>query len=66
MFYRVEFDFASDTIMEYARILAAEDGHRTRAQNAQPEILNILDRDNFDLRNTIVRLQFKFGGEETP
>ncbi|KAL7805530.1 hypothetical protein V8C44DRAFT_222594 [Trichoderma aethiopicum] len=61
MFYRLEFDFASDTIMEYKQMLKAEDGHRSRAQNPQPEILNILDRSSFDLRNAIVRLQFRFG-----
>ncbi|PTB61329.1 hypothetical protein BBK36DRAFT_1164168 [Trichoderma citrinoviride] len=61
MFYRLEFDFASDTIMEYKQMLKAEDGHRSRAQNHQPEILNVLDRSRFDLRNAIVRLQFRFG-----
>lgn len=65
MFYRLEFDFASDTIMEYKQMLKAEDGHRSRAQNHQPEILNVLDRSRFDLRNAIVRLQFRFGGKES-
>ncbi|PTB69529.1 hypothetical protein BBK36DRAFT_1187439 [Trichoderma citrinoviride] len=62
MFYRLEFDFASDTIMEFPVILKAEDGHRDRAQNVQPVIPYNLDRSNHDFRNTIVRLQFTFGG----
>ncbi|KAH0498024.1 hypothetical protein TgHK011_005303 [Trichoderma gracile] len=62
MFYRLDFDFASDTIMEYPCLVGPGEGHRSRAQNPQPEILNALDRDNADLKNTIVRLQFMFGG----
>ncbi|OTA06254.1 hypothetical protein A9Z42_0069830 [Trichoderma parareesei] len=60
MFYRLDFDFASDTVMEYQRIVAPGEGHRNRAQNVQPEIAGVLDKCN-NLKNTIVRLRFNFG-----
>jgi hypothetical protein len=65
MFYRLDFEFASDTVMEYQRIVAPGEGHRNRAQNVQPEISSVLDRCN-SLKNTIVRLQFMFGGKAVP
>ncbi|ETS03058.1 hypothetical protein M419DRAFT_76559 [Trichoderma reesei RUT C-30] len=51
--------------MEYQRIVAPGEGHRNRAQNVQPEISSVLDRCN-SLKNTIVRLQFMFGGKAVP
>lgn len=52
--------------MEYPRIIATEDVHRSRTDNQQPEVEKGLDKANFDLKNSIVRLQFDFGGVSWP
>lgn len=62
MLYRLGIEFSSDTKMEYPRIIAAGDVHRTRIENQQPDVNKGLDKASFDLKNSIVRLQCDFGG----
>ncbi|KAK1253390.1 hypothetical protein MKX07_001467 [Trichoderma sp. CBMAI-0711] len=61
MFYRLDFEFASDTVMAYSRIVAPGEEHRSYAIKTPPEVEGILDRCN-NFKNTVVRLQFTFGG----
>ncbi|KAL7945511.1 trypsin-like cysteine/serine peptidase domain-containing protein [Trichoderma barbatum] len=61
MLYRLSFEFGSDAIMEYPRIIAPGDVHRSRNENQQPEVDKSLDKAHFDLNNSVVRLQFDFG-----
>lgn len=51
--------------MEYPRIIAAGDVHRTRIENQQPDVNKGLDKASFDLKNSIVRLQCDFGDGPT-
>ncbi|KAL7937195.1 hypothetical protein V8C35DRAFT_217463 [Trichoderma chlorosporum] len=63
MLYRLGIEFSSSTTMEFPRIIAPGDVHPTRIENLQPKVDNNLDKATFDLRNSIVRLQFDFGQE---
>ncbi|UKZ72834.1 hypothetical protein TrVFT333_000471 [Trichoderma virens FT-333] len=47
--------------MEYPRIIAAGDVHRSRNENQQPVVGNSLDKAVFDLKNSVVRLKSDFG-----
>ncbi|KAL7958942.1 hypothetical protein V8C34DRAFT_136198 [Trichoderma compactum] len=65
MLYRLGIEFSSDTKMEYPRIIAPGDVHRTRIENQQPDVNKGLDKASFDLKNSIVRLQCDFGDGPT-
>ncbi|PNP41968.1 hypothetical protein TGAMA5MH_06146 [Trichoderma gamsii] len=55
---RLSVEFTHDIKHEYAR--GASCNHR---EDQQPKLKSELDKVNFQLRNTIVRLQFDFGGQ---
>lgn len=57
MISRLNVEFTRDIKLEYARVSC------NRREDQQPKFKSDLDKVNFQLRNTIVRLQFDFGGE---
>ncbi|KAL7795413.1 trypsin-like cysteine/serine peptidase domain-containing protein [Trichoderma ceciliae] len=63
IFGRLSIEFISDTTkMEYPRIIGTGDVHRTRIENQQPKLKKGLDKAKFELKSSIVRLEFNFGG----
>lgn len=58
MISRLNVEFTHDIKLEYARGVSCN-----RREDQQPNFKSDLDKVNFQLRNTIVRLQFDFGGE---
>lgn len=57
MISRLSVEFTNDIKLEYARGVQYH-----RREDQQPKFKSDLDKVNFQLRNTIVRLQFGFGG----
>ncbi|PTB42248.1 hypothetical protein M441DRAFT_57029 [Trichoderma asperellum CBS 433.97] len=58
MISRLSVEFTNDIKLEYARGVQCH-----RREDQQPKFKSDLDKVNFQLRNTIVRLQFDFGGQ---
>ncbi|KAH8125208.1 hypothetical protein FP744_10009527 [Trichoderma asperellum] len=58
MISRLSVEFTNDIKLEYARGVQYH-----RREDQQPKFKSDLDKVNFQLRNTIVRLQFGFGGQ---
>ncbi|KAL7974611.1 hypothetical protein HDV63DRAFT_119152 [Trichoderma sp. SZMC 28014] len=58
MISRLNVEFTRDIKLEYARGVSCN-----RREDQQPKFKSDLDKVNFQLRNTIVRLQFDFGGK---